>query len=347
MGPGTSRTGCARCHVARLWRVRRVGRRPGLAYRLLATAITTVACFGVGLVTSEVLFGWATEEDFQPNIDGLSRDEVLLSSVLTTAVVVLVMRHLGHRAEDPKSRGARHVIGRHFGRRPATREPPRPRTSHRVPEVRRARRTQHSNRARTLIGYLRLDGRSRSGQARSRCPAGRSGTGCPRLRWRGSPRGLCSAGRRGRSGSRGVCSARSGTALLTDRCFGSRAREVVMSEVVIGVDPHKGSVTIEVVDPRWGCRCDGTVPRDRGGYRPMMAFCSPVAVSGLGCRRRRGAGGPLALRLVRDGERWWTCRRSLRPGSGCSLPGTVARPTPSTPTRSPPSRCRGPWPETN
>ena len=35
----------------------------GVAYRMLAAAITTVACFAVGLVTSEVLFGWATEED--------------------------------------------------------------------------------------------------------------------------------------------------------------------------------------------------------------------------------------------------------------------------------------------
>ena len=62
----------------------------GTAYRLLATAITTVACFGLGLVTSEVLFGWATQEELQPNIDGLSRDEVLLSSVLTTAVRLTV-----------------------------------------------------------------------------------------------------------------------------------------------------------------------------------------------------------------------------------------------------------------
>jgi hypothetical protein len=85
----------------------------GVAGWLLATTITTVACFGVGLVTSEVLFGWATEEDLQPNIDGLSRDEVLLSCVLTTALVVLVMRYLAHRAGDPKSPGARHVIGRH------------------------------------------------------------------------------------------------------------------------------------------------------------------------------------------------------------------------------------------
>ena len=88
-----------------------VGR--GVAYRLLAIAITTVACFGVGLVTSEVLFGWATEEELQPNIDGLSRDEVLLSSVLTTAVVVLVMRYLAHRAGGPKSRGDWRLVRRH------------------------------------------------------------------------------------------------------------------------------------------------------------------------------------------------------------------------------------------
>jgi hypothetical protein len=85
----------------------------GVAYRLLATAITTVACFGIGLFTSEVLFGWATEKELQPNIDGLSGDEVLLSSLLTTVAVVLVMRFLAHRADDQKSRGNWHVMGRH------------------------------------------------------------------------------------------------------------------------------------------------------------------------------------------------------------------------------------------
>jgi uncharacterized membrane protein YebE (DUF533 family) len=86
----------------------------GAAYRLLATAITTVACFGLGLVTSEVLFGWATQEELQPNIDGLSRDEVLLSSVLTTAVVVLVMRYLARRAEGQKPhRDRRETARRH------------------------------------------------------------------------------------------------------------------------------------------------------------------------------------------------------------------------------------------
>jgi hypothetical protein len=84
------------------------------AHRLRAAAITTLACFGVGLLTSEWLFGWATEEDLQPNIDGLSRDEVLLSSLLTTAAVVLVMRYLAHRAQAP-THGGRHLFGRHHG----------------------------------------------------------------------------------------------------------------------------------------------------------------------------------------------------------------------------------------
>jgi hypothetical protein len=84
----------------------------GASYRLLAAAITTVACFGVGLITSEVLFGWATEEELQPNIDRLSRDEVLLSGMLTTAVVVLVMRYLEHRAENQESPDDSHMIGR-------------------------------------------------------------------------------------------------------------------------------------------------------------------------------------------------------------------------------------------
>ena len=80
----------------------------GWAYRLWGLALTAIACFGVGLLTSEWLFGWATEEDLQPNIDGLSRDEVLLSSLLTTTVVVLVMRYLARR-----SHGGPRVWGHH------------------------------------------------------------------------------------------------------------------------------------------------------------------------------------------------------------------------------------------
>jgi hypothetical protein len=84
----------------------------GWARRLWAVAITTVACFGVGMLTSEGVFGWATEEDLQPNVDGLSRDEVLLSSLLTTAAVVLVMRYVARRTQEPTPRGGRHADDR-------------------------------------------------------------------------------------------------------------------------------------------------------------------------------------------------------------------------------------------
>ena len=78
----------------------------GWTRRLWAAAITTVACFGVGLVTSEWLFGWATEEELQPYVDGLSRDEVLLSSLLTTALVVVLTRYLARRrSRNPMAAG--------------------------------------------------------------------------------------------------------------------------------------------------------------------------------------------------------------------------------------------------
>lgn len=85
----------------------------GWPRRLWAVVVDGVACFGVGLLTSELIFGWATEEDLQPNVDGLSRDEVLLSGVLTTGVVVIAMRYVSRRAHDPDAGSARHLVGRH------------------------------------------------------------------------------------------------------------------------------------------------------------------------------------------------------------------------------------------
>ncbi|CAN7336565.1 hypothetical protein LJR078_001941 [Arthrobacter sp. LjRoot78] len=79
-----------------------VGR--GAAHRLWTMAIAVVACFGIGLFTSEVWFGWATEEELQPNIDGLSFDEVLLSGAVTTVLVVLSARLLPRKARPLSSR---------------------------------------------------------------------------------------------------------------------------------------------------------------------------------------------------------------------------------------------------
>jgi hypothetical protein len=48
----------------------------------------TALMFAIGVFVSEVLFGWATGEDLQPNIDGLSFDEVLVTFLVGLLVVV-------------------------------------------------------------------------------------------------------------------------------------------------------------------------------------------------------------------------------------------------------------------
>ena len=58
---------------------------------------SAVAYFLGGLFTSEVWFGWATEEDLQPNVDGLSFDEVLLFAMVPGVATVLIARLLEKR----------------------------------------------------------------------------------------------------------------------------------------------------------------------------------------------------------------------------------------------------------
>lgn len=60
--------------------------------------IAAAGYFVGGLFISEVWFGWATAEDLQPNIDGLSFDEVLLIGLVPGVVTVLVTRYLSRRA---------------------------------------------------------------------------------------------------------------------------------------------------------------------------------------------------------------------------------------------------------
>lgn len=85
----------------------------GWARRAWAAGIGTVACVGAGLLTSEWVFGSSTEDDLQPYVDGLTRDEVLLSSLLTTVVVVLAVRYLARHGHDSHAHRGRHPVGRH------------------------------------------------------------------------------------------------------------------------------------------------------------------------------------------------------------------------------------------
>ena len=57
-------------------------------------AIAAATYFVSGLLISEVWFGWATEAELQPNIDGLSFDEVLLIGLVPTVAVVLLTWYL-------------------------------------------------------------------------------------------------------------------------------------------------------------------------------------------------------------------------------------------------------------
>jgi len=55
--------------------------------------IGAIAFFVSGLLISEGLFGWATVQELQPNIDGLSLDETLLA-LIPSIVVVLATWYL-------------------------------------------------------------------------------------------------------------------------------------------------------------------------------------------------------------------------------------------------------------
>ena len=63
--------------------------------------IAAAAFFVGGLLTSEWWFGWATEEDLQPNVDGLSVDETLLFGVIAGVVAVVVTKYADRNHHHP------------------------------------------------------------------------------------------------------------------------------------------------------------------------------------------------------------------------------------------------------
>jgi hypothetical protein len=87
--------------------------------------------------------------------------------------------------------------------------------------------------------------------------------------------------------------------------------------VIIGMDPHKSSATIEVVDERAVVLSKGRFGTDRTGYAQLLAagrkFDDRVwAVEGC-----NGIGKHLAHRLVHDGETGARCAGEVvRPGAG-------------------------------
>ena len=76
-----------------------------------------------------------------------------------------------------------------------------------------------------------------------------------------------------------------------------------MAKVVIGVDPHKASNTLVVIDSHERVLAQQRFTNDRAGYRSMKTFARVhrdrvwAAVEGA-----RGVGAGLAQRLVAEGE---------------------------------------------
>ena len=127
---------------------------------------------------------------------------------------------------------------------------------------------------------------------------------------------------------------------------------MVPAGMIIGVDPHKASVTIEVIDGRWEGRCDRSVRTDRGLLNPAEV-CAAAAAPGAGGRGRRGRGPAVAGRRE-DGaggsqRDHHVAGRASRPRAAAALspaPGPTTEaadddPAGSRRVRAPAPACRG------
>jgi transposase len=75
-----------------------------------------------------------------------------------------------------------------------------------------------------------------------------------------------------------------------------------MAKVIIGVDPHKLSATIEVVDRREKLLGSGRFSTDQAGYAAMRTYVKTWPERVWAIEGSNGAGRPLAQRLLEAGE---------------------------------------------
>jgi transposase len=76
-----------------------------------------------------------------------------------------------------------------------------------------------------------------------------------------------------------------------------------MEHVIIGVDPHKLSATIEVVDHQENLLGSGRFATDKAGYQAMRTYARAWPERVWAVEGANGAGRPLAQRLLEAGER--------------------------------------------
>ena len=124
-----------------------------------------------------------------------------------------------------------------------------------------------------------------------------------------------------------------------------------MARVFIGVDPHKLSATVEVVDDKETVLATGRFFTDKAGYAAMRSQVASYPDRVWAVEGSNGAGRPLAQRLLADGEQVVDVPAKLSARAReLDTPATTARPTPTTRTPSRWSRCAprvfGCWPTT-
>src|SRR3954449_10261004 len=76
-----------------------------------------------------------------------------------------------------------------------------------------------------------------------------------------------------------------------------------MEQVIIGVDPHKLSATIEVVDDQERLLGSGRFTTDQAGYAAMRKYAKSWPVRVWAVEGANGTGRPLSQRLLEAGER--------------------------------------------
>jgi hypothetical protein len=96
---------------------------------------------------------------------------------------------------------------------------------------------------------------------------------------------------------------------------------MVMDRVVIGMDPHKGSVRIEAGDTGGVLGAAGTFGSDTGSYRGMLGLVRQWPDRVWAVEGANGVAGRSRSGCSPMGSGCWMCRRSWPPGPGCSTSG--------------------------
>lgn len=99
-----------------------------------------------------------------------------------------------------------------------------------------------------------------------------------------------------------------------------------MGGVIIGMDPHKASATIEVPGGRERVLGGGRYATDRDGYRAMRDAVARWPERVWAVEGSAGIGRHLAQRLIADGEAVAGVPAKLSARVRVFLPGRAARP---------------------